>query len=399
MINKLLITFTRDSNLETNADLGEKIGNFGLGLLRVGFGKTITVEKISGGADKITFTEKAYSTSAKVAAVALFILAFPVTIPLSGIGYIGTACSKSHEQIFNTYAQNIQSVPNQINGNIHQQNAIPVIHPNTPKDKAAATIQKHFRGYLARKPHLPSNLYPQYRVQCEKVKGPESHSIPQADGGKTTVYLPQEMPGVVLKSSGRKDAITRFHQMQEIRSILNSQNSSHLIIPKANLCKEFLVEERLPINVDSYHNMGLYLSQPELFDEAVRELTRLFSRVYLSDLVSYQLNPLGHIAGVEDFVRYDNLPMYVVEENGKKKGKIGLIDLEHMQKDPNSQDLETLVRIFPLHLNVIKNEANKLNMKVNKGSLDASAEMGRKYLQVGFIDHLNWLKQKGVSTR
>lgn len=329
MINKSLIAFNRNINLQNNVDLGEKVGNIGLGLLRIGFGKTLTVKKISDGANKITFTEKVYSTSAKVAAVALFIFALPVTILLAGIGYIGMACSKSHGQIFNSYNQSKQ---------------IPI------------------------------------------------------DEVKKSRETDQEMPGVVLKNSGRKEAITRFHQMQEVRSILDSQNSSHLIIPKANLCQESLVEERLPINVDSYHNMELYLSQPELFDEAVRELTRLFSRVYLSNLVSHHYNPLGHIDDVGDFVRYDNLPMYVVEENGKKEGKIGLIDLEHVQNGPNSQSLETLVRIFPLHLDVIKNEASKLKMEVNEVSLDASAKKGRKCLQVGFIDHLKWLKQKGVPT-
>jgi hypothetical protein len=375
VISNSLITFNRNS-IENNADFAEKVGNIGLWLLRIGFGKTLTVEKIPDGAHKITFKEKVYSTSAKVAAVVLFIFTLPVAILSAAIGYIGMACSKSHGQIFNSYNQSRQI-----------------------EDKAAATIQKHCRGYLTRKRHLPSNLYPQYQILCKRANGPESPSIPKAEGGKTTVYLPKEMPGIVLKNSGRERAITRFHQMQEVRSILNSQNSSHLIIPKANLCQEFLVEQRLPINVDSYYNMGLYLSQPELFDEAVRELTRLFSRVFLSDLVSYQRLPLGNITGVGDFVRYDNLPMYVVEENGKKKGKIGLIDLEHMQKGPNSQGLETLVRIFPYHLEVIKNEASKLKMKVSQASLDASAEKGRKYLQVGFIDHLNWLKQKGVSTK
>lgn len=37
-------------------------------------------------------------------------------------------------------------------------------------------------------------------------------------------------------------------------------------------------------------------------------------------------------------------------------------------------------------------------MKINELSLDASEKKGRKYLQVGFIDYLNWLKQRGVST-
>lgn len=123
---------------------------------------------MSGGANNITFTEKVYSTSTKVTAVALFILIFPVTIFLSGIGYIGTICSKSHSQIFNSYARNIQSVANQIDDNIYQQNTTSVTSLNTSEDRAATIIQKHFRGYLARKPHLPSGLYLQYHAQCER---------------------------------------------------------------------------------------------------------------------------------------------------------------------------------------------------------------------------------------
>ena len=186
--------------------------------------------------------------------------------------------------------------------------------------------------------------------------------------------------------------------MQDVRSILDSQKSSHLVIPKASLSGNFLVEERLPINVDSYHNMGLYLAQPQLFDEAVREMTRLFSKMYLGDLVNSQLNPLGHIADVGDFVRYDNLPLYIEEIEGKKVGKLGFIDLEHMENEPSPEGLATLVRIFPFHLDIIKEEAKNLGMKIDDKCLEASALKGEKYLQVGFADHLGWLKQKGVST-
>lgn len=264
---------------------------------------------------------------------------------------------------------------------------------------AATIIQKHVRGYLARKSHLSRNLYPLYRGQCERVNGPAAQLMPRADSGKTTVYLPQEMPGIVLKNSGRECAIRRFHQMQQVRSILVEQNSSHLIIPKANLCQEFLVEERLPINTDSYHNMALYLAKPELFDEAVREFTRLFSRAYLADLVGYVRHPLVNIAGVMDVVRYDNLPLYVVEKMGQKVGNIGLIDLEHLRLEPDFRCLQTLVRIFPHHLDIIINEARKLEIEIeiDKELLNKYAEKGKKYLQVGFGNHLAWLKQKGVT--
>lgn len=104
MINRLLTTFNSVNN-ENNADLGEKIGNIGLGLLRIGFGKTVTVKKSSNNLGNTIFTEKMYSTSARVAAVALFILALPITLLLTGIGSVGTAFSKSHKQIFNLYIQ------------------------------------------------------------------------------------------------------------------------------------------------------------------------------------------------------------------------------------------------------------------------------------------------------
>ena len=89
------------------------------------------------------------------------------------------------------------------------------------------------------------------------------------------------MPEVVLKNSGRHIAVKRFHQMQKVRKILEAQGSTHLVIPKANLCQEFFVEQRLPINTDSLYNMGLYLAHSNFFDDAVREMTRLYSKVYI----------------------------------------------------------------------------------------------------------------------
>lgn len=117
MYCKLLTTFDRNNNVERDADLGEKIGNIGLGLLRIGCGKIVTVEKIqkdsntilakinSNDSDKTVFTDVVYSTSIRVVAVALFILAFPLTIPLTCMGCVGIAFSKSHQEIFSSYIQ------------------------------------------------------------------------------------------------------------------------------------------------------------------------------------------------------------------------------------------------------------------------------------------------------
>lgn len=382
MTNKFFVNFNRSEKFANKADIGEKIGNIGLGLLRIGFGKTVKVENISN-VSNIFITKSQHSTLAKVAAVALFIFALPITALLAGIGCIGTACSNSYGQIFDLFSQG--------------KTVTRIVHPDTPEDNSATIIQKYIRGYLARKHFLPNRLFPQYHAQCQKANGPELHTMPRAETGKTTCYLPKDLPEVVLKRSGRKDAIRRFHQMQEVRAILESQNCSNLVIPKARLCGDFLVEQRLPINPDSYHNMELYLSHSELFDKTVREMTRLFSKVYLGSLVTWNYNSLGYIEGVGDFVKYDNLPLYIEEKDGKQEGKIGLIDLEHIQNKPRPQALKRLVRIFPLHLDIIKDEAGFLKMKFDEKTLDYYAEKGKKYLQVGFTDHLDWLQQKGVS--
>ena len=262
-----------------------------------------------------------------------------------------------------------------------------------------------------------------YKTQLLKA-ATARHGMPEAQGGNTRVYLPKDALKIVLKASGA-DSAKRFLQMQEVRSILQAQKSSHLIIPEAAVCGDFLVEDRLPINVDNMHNMGTYVEEPALFDEAVREMTRLFSEVYLSDLVSSQRHPLTNLVG--DQVRYDNIPLYIEEENGVRRGMIGLIDLEHMQKKSISYGvstlirsylfveeniklrssidrefldpyfLSTLVRIFPYHKNLIIEEATKLGLPIDKENLEEVAVKGEKCLLKGYIEHRDQLRKKGIT--
>lgn len=226
---------------------------------------------------------------------------------------------------------------------------------------------------------------------CAKALGPESEAIPQADAGKTKVFLPLEMPHLVLKYS-RDQVASRLDLTTHMRARLNRLQCPDLVVPRAFARGDFLVEERLPITTDSYANMAIYLSNIRLFDAPVRQMTRLFSEVYLSDLlVSSSSNPLGHIEGVNNYVRYDNLPLYVVDN----KAKFGLIDLEHIQyRKDHPEALPTLARIFPLHLDIIKDEAQKLGMKIDHEVLNKASEKGKKYLQFGYTDHLEWIKKK-----
>jgi hypothetical protein len=269
-------------------------------------------------------------------------------------------------------------------------------------ESAVIVVQRHYRENQAKKEFLSGNLFSKYQVLSEQINSGRFQGIPRSSTGKTAVYFPIEMPKIILKKSGRKDAVERFHQAQDVRTILKSQNSFCLIIPNSRPCGEFLIEDRLPINVDSYHNIRVYSEEPRLFDNAVREMTRLFSQRFLTDLITFGKSPLGHMKGCGGYIRYDNLPLYITEENGKREGKIGLIDLEHMQKISDCTDLnkfhlealKTLVKIFPLHLEIIQQEAVECNIEVENEILETVCESGKKYLDLAYSSYANWLTER-----
>ncbi len=441
-MNSSLTYFYRIENQESSADVGEKIGNFGLGLLRIGFGRTIIVETVSDSLGKVTFSEKRNSTCARLSALVLFFLALPVTILLACIGFIASSCSKSQHQLFNSYNQNIASGKTlNLNSTISEERMLTSVEEDAQKpleitkenelkvdsiqnmvsvdkkipsrqkrqavdlknpEEVATFIQSVIRGHFVRKSYLPNHLFPRYNDLCAEKNDVQRNLMPRAINGKTAVFLPKEMPAVILKASGRANANRRFHQMQEVRAVLKEQKSDCLVIPRANLCKNFLVEQRLPVNGDIFYNIELYLSNYKLFDKAVREFTRLSSKIYICDLLVPNNHPLAHIPDVEGIVRYDNLPFYIVNENGKQEGRLGLIDLEgiNVKKEValDSAELARLIRIFPYHKEVIIEEALKLNVKIDMDLLNASQINGEKYLWAVFVDHMQWLKEKKIST-
>lgn len=268
------------------------------------------------------------------------------------------------------------------------------------EDHAAIKIQAICRGYVARKAFLPRADFAKYKPLCDRITSGETLSVSTAAAGKTNVFLPQELPNFALKQSGQIIAANRFHKMQQVRPLLQKLGCTNLIIPKARLCGEFLVEERLPIPPSSYENIALYVKNPIAFDDAIKQLVRLFSKAYLPYLVGDQVYRgkdahllLGPIPGVSQYVRYDNLPLYIEHHNGNPVGKIGLIDLERFENEPNKKALCVIARIFPLHAEVILKEAKACNLSVEEFYFEDALEQGRKYLQGVYTDHHNWVNQ------
>ncbi|MBS0626723.1 MAG: hypothetical protein JSS09_00750, partial [Verrucomicrobia bacterium] len=155
------------------------------------------------------------------------------------------------------------------------------------EEENAIKIQKVWRGFSQRDSYpcaffgemircdarLPLPFRPAYSDLCKEST---LSVMEKAKGGKTTVYLPTTLP-IVIKECGREKAIDRLYKMIVVRSF--SRPFSNIVVPKAALHGKFMIEERLPINIDRYHNVRTYLDNLPLFDQAVKDMVYLFFKV------------------------------------------------------------------------------------------------------------------------
>lgn len=267
------------------------------------------------------------------------------------------------------------------------------------REQAAKRIQALARGFLLRK-SLPAPT--RFRIEYGKLVRATSHIAAgklmqrldciehtEAADGNTPVWFPTAYPGIIMKFSGRFSH-SRLEVMEIIREVLETQGSSHAIVPIAREHKGMLVEERLPVNVDNYYNMWLYLHNRKAFDSVVRELVRLYSESGgLSDLIGVFRHPLSQLG---DFgVRFDNLPFYL---NKQGEGCVGLVDLERMGWCSFLSGCVELARIFPFHVDLILDEAEKCNRHLDPHLLELQAEKGQKALKEGIQRYEEWLWKK-----
>jgi hypothetical protein len=127
------------------------------------------------------------------------------------------------------------------------------------------------------------------------------------------------------------------------------------------------------------HNLNLYLTKSHLFDEVVREMTRLYSKMYFTGLIGTESESNGVISVITYYLRSDNFPLYVGADG---IGKIGIIDAENAVFQPNAAALVDLARAFPLHQAIIKEEALKLRLNIEHLEGEIARSQGK------FIGHV-----------
>lgn len=133
------------------------------------------------------------------------------------------------------------------------------------KSAAAIDIQRIWRGYIARlrveKIKRTCLLSDDTRLNQAKmyIDDPSKRrELPRASSGTTPVFLPKGLP-FVLKWSGSPANQKRFCKMLKAHELCKKNNYQHLIIPRARVYADFIIESKLPITMNEIKGQMDYI--------------------------------------------------------------------------------------------------------------------------------------------
>lgn len=187
-------------------------------------------------------------------------------------------------------------------------------------------------------------------------------SAPHAPHGANAdkIYMPQDLPIVIRVCKNERD-FSRFPKMTQARTICSEENKfHHLVVPKARLQGNFIIEERVPSkDATTIKGMAFYYENREFYTEAVKEFTSFLCYGYLDDIVGGNKHKLNYL-GLAQVPRFDNLLLYAAEDDLEKLCKIGIIDIETFRLNSSKPSdwnvyyaLSSSVQLFPYHFEVI----------------------------------------------
>jgi len=216
-------------------------------------------------------------------------------------------------------------------------------------------------------------------------------------GGHTPIFLPRNLSVVIKSEQNSEVSSLRAKKMEEAQNICRSNGYTHLTVPNASPYKKFNIETRLPIgSTDIKRQIELYTRCPERFTKAIKELTNFLCQTTLSDLIGgkFDFNGLSK----DEFPRYDNAVLYLDEEHNQMKGRIGLVDLDGFEaRHPSISQLESVIRLFPLHYNDIIQEAKIFWPTLEADSFAYARDSALNFINRIYLNHVNFLKSNGIT--
>lgn len=225
---------------------------------------------------------------------------------------------------------------------------------------------------------------------------------PRAINGIAMVYLPRNIP-IVLKYIGDSISKHRFEKIVEARKLCQKNSYKDLVVPRARVHGDFLLESRLPIEIHDFREqVGLYVDNRDKFTPAIREFAGFLFQTTLNDIVGRP--PENFYAQLTDIAigRYDNVALYIEETHGK----IGLVDLDQFEPYCDRTDdrwcysrCETLICLFPLHFDEILNVAQEYDPTIENfhEDLEKIRDKAYAFFKMIYIDHEALIKNNHIT--
>jgi len=186
--------------------------------------------------------------------------------------------------------------------------------------------------------------------------------------------------------------------MEEAQTLCAANQYQYLFIPKARVCGEFLLEERLPITAIGYkQQLGEYLSHLDDYTDAIKEFAGFLCQSTLTDITGNTKDPYNSLSRVP-MGRYDNVMLF--------EGKLGLVDLETFAlrelDNYNGQCLtacKQLTRLFPYHLEEIIDAVSAFDDQViiYQKQLEEEKLGALKRIKIAYEDHLEFIENKQIT--
>jgi hypothetical protein len=242
----------------------------------------------------------------------------------------------------------------------------------------------------------------------------EIEQMPKASSGQkqASIRMPEDLP-VVIRSS-YKDIIHKKQMLHEHCQ----QQYKHVVAPKAIIHNDMMIEKRLPNeNGDSLRGMAFYYQKRESFTPAIMEFIDFLSVYRLDDVLGGDDDIFNYLEFedpenkqfvVKSFApRFDNLLLYEEEQDGEMVCKIGVIDLDtlqrrhsqHLKEDEVFSILFMTICLFPFHSEeIIQEGKSKFNISNETATqLKSKTFANQQLYQILCEEHFKFFEKKNIT--
>lgn len=224
---------------------------------------------------------------------------------------------------------------------------------------------------MARKPLVDRDHFPKYRTICDAIMEGNLENIRFSDKTGESVYSSKELPSVLFKRIGQKNAKQRVLNNIALNAYLAKTGVDGLQVLSASTYKDFLIEDK-PFGKGALDTLIAYRLNPSLFDRAVKSLCKLFSFYHCPDLFVKSSDLLKDSPHSKLLLGFKENNESLAVESATLQPILYLTGIQCILEEP-TPDLEAkLSSLFPYHKTLIQQELSKL--RVSKPKVEASKE-------------------------